>query len=421
MARSLRDSKLDSREARARLKARGKPYWRLIEPGLHLGYRRLASRPGTWCIRRYVGGQTYSVETLKGVVADDNAPADGATVLSFSEAQREVHKYKPKVAGSLTVAGAVEAYLAYLEADRGKIATDARHCAAAFIYPTLGDVEVAALTAEVLRRWHTNLAKTPARVRSKPGKQQHRAHDGSAEALRRRRSSANRILATLRAALNHAFREGKVGSDSAWRKVRPFMGVNAARVRYITVAEAKRLINAATTDFRRLVEAALQTGCRFGELIRLEVRDFSADSGTIHVRTSKSGKSRHVTLTMEGAVFFAQLCAGRRGAAIMLVKANGAPWRKAHQQVPMTTACTHAGIDPPISFHALRHTWASLAVMNGVPVLVVAKNLGHADTRMVEMHYGHMSPSFAADAIRAGAPRFGTEPDQKIVPLPGRR
>jgi hypothetical protein len=45
--------------------------------------------------------------------------------------------------------------------------------------------------------------------------------------------------------------------------------------------------------------------------------------------------------------------------------------------------------------------------MNGVPLLVVAKNLGHSDTRMVEKHYGHLAPSYVADAIRAGAPRFG--------------
>jgi hypothetical protein len=45
--------------------------------------------------------------------------------------------------------------------------------------------------------------------------------------------------------------------------------------------------------------------------------------------------------------------------------------------------------------------------MNGAPLLVVAKNLGHADTRMVEKHYGHLSKSYIAEAIRAAAPRFG--------------
>jgi hypothetical protein len=37
------------------------------------------------------------------------------------------------------------------------------------------------------------------------------------------------------------------------------------------------------------------------------------------------------------------------------------------------------------------------------------------------MHYGHLAQSYVADAIRAAAPRFGTEPDKKIIPLPGRR
>jgi integrase len=65
----------------------------------------------------------------------------------------------------------------------------------------------------------------------------------------------------------------------------------------------------------------------------------------------------------------------------------------------------------------LRHTWASHAVMGGVPLMVVAKNLGHADTKMVEQHYGHLAPSYIADAIRAGAPRFGVASDQKIIPF----
>ena len=47
-------------------------------------------------------------------------------------------------------------------------------------------------------------------------------------------------------------------------------------------------------------------------------------------------------------------------------------------------ACMRARLKPAVRFHALRHTWASLPTMAGVPLLVVAKNLGHADTRMVE-------------------------------------
>ena len=50
----------------------------------------------------------------------------------------------------------------------------------------------------------------------------------------------------------------KVVSDAAWRKVKPFRGVDAARIQYLTVAEARRLINAADPEFKPLVQAALQ-------------------------------------------------------------------------------------------------------------------------------------------------------------------
>src|SRR6202035_5757083 len=56
-------------------------------------------------------------------------------------------------------------------------------------------------------------------------------------------------------------------------------------------------------------------------------------------------------------------------------------------------------------------TWASLAVMGGMPLMVVARQLGHADTRMVERHYGHMAPDYINEAIRAGSQKFGIEPD----------
>ena len=74
----------------------------------------------------------------------------------------------------------------------------------------------------MLRKWLAKLAKALPRARTKPGKpQQHRAFDGSDEAIRRRKSSANRTWTILRAALNHAFRDDLVTSDAAWRKVKP--------------------------------------------------------------------------------------------------------------------------------------------------------------------------------------------------------
>ena len=72
------------------------------------------------------------------------------------------------------------------------------------------------------------------------------------------------------AALEHAFNEEKTPSADAWRRVKPFKDVSAARIRYLTVAEAKRLINASQGTFRHLVQAALQTGARYSELARFK-------------------------------------------------------------------------------------------------------------------------------------------------------
>ena len=75
----------------------------------------------------------------------------------------------------------------------------------------------------------------------------------------------------------------------------------------------------------------------------------------------------------------------------------------------------------PLTSHVTRHTWASHAVMNGTPLLVVAQNLGHRDTRMVERHYGHLAPGYRQDEIRKGAPTFGIKPKRGVTSLDDRR
>jgi integrase len=262
-----------------------------------------------------------------------------------------------------------------------------------------------------LKQWFKGLAKAPPRLRTKKGakRQNHRQIDtDDIEAIRARKVSANRILGQLKGALNYAVSEERVAGDrTPWRNVKPHKGVAAARVRYLSVDEAQRLINGAEPEFRPMIEAGLLTGARYAELCRLRVEDFNPDSGTILIRRSKSAKARHVVLTDdEGVRFFTRQSVGRRGSEPML-----GIWGPSHQVRRMKAASERAEIDPLVSFHGLRHTWASHTVMAGVPLMVVAKNLGHSDTRMVEKHYGHLAPSYVTDEIRRGAPRFGIEAD----------
>lgn len=422
MAKRVRDALLDSRAAREKLASRAKPYYRSLGPGLHIGYRK-GKTSGRWVVRLYVGEQNYTVETVAH--ADDKLDADGVSILDFWQAQdkaRELHRQRStatgEIVGPYTVKRALDDYILWMEGNR-KTARDARYNADALILPPLGDLEAAKLTATVIRRWQQTLIKTPARARTRKGEPQNfralPADDPDAE--RRRKATANRVLTILKAALNHAWREGKIASDAEWRRVLPFKNVNAARVRYLTVAEAQRLVNASPPAFRSLVQAALQTGARYSELGRLRVEDFNCDAGTVTIRQSKVDKSRHVVLTDEGIELFTQLVAGKPRDALILTNAAGNAWGTGHQKEPIKAACTAARIEPAIGFHILRHTWASLAVMNGVMPMVAAKNLGHTDTRQVEKHYGHLAPSYVADAIRAGAPRFGTVPKSNVAVL----
>ncbi|NDB68679.1 MAG: site-specific integrase, partial [Methylocystaceae bacterium] len=91
MSRTVRDTNLETRTARMRLLARRKPYWRIIESGLHLGYRRTMEGGGSWVARRFLGDGRYN-ETKIGI-ADDLQDADGVAVKSFKQAQEAIREW----------------------------------------------------------------------------------------------------------------------------------------------------------------------------------------------------------------------------------------------------------------------------------------------------------------------------------------
>ncbi len=426
MARTVRNPKIDTRSAREKLSARREPYWTVLSQGCALGYRK-GAKGGTWIAKFRDGDGKRYLEALGA--ADDARDPDGLSVFSFAQAQERARAWFARKAREqagdfappdrpYTVANALADYRADYLRRGGKAVDRLDKSAAAWIKPELGAVELAKLTKARIVAWHQKVAETPARLRTKPGEpQKHRVADNNAEAVRRRRSTANRVLTILKATLNHAHREGKCASDDAWRIVRAFREADAARLRYLSDDEARRLTNACPTDFRALVTGALLTGCRYGELTAITVDNFNPDAGTLRVRASKSGKPRHVVLTQEGRDFIAQRAAGKPGNARLFVRDNGKPWSKSEQQRPLSAACRAARIASPVNFHGLRHTYASRLAMRGVPLAVIAAQLGHADTRMVEKHYGHLSPSYIADTVRAAFGSLGLLETSNVEPI----
>lgn len=83
----------------------------------------------------------------------------------------------------------------------------------------------------------------------------------------------------------------------------------------------------------------------------------------------------------------------------------------------MREACARSGIAPAVGFHVLRHTHASILAMRAVPMAVIARQLGHSDTRMTERHYAHLAPNYVADTIRASFPRLTETESRNVVPI----
>lgn len=151
--------------------------------------------------------------------ADDTEEANGETVLRFREAQRLAIERERTPRPAFTVAAAIRDYLGWYAMHR-KALERTENVVTGHILPSLGERHVADLTAPEIRNWHEGLAR---------------------QGDRAGRATANRILTVLKAALNHAWRDGSVHSDEAWRRAKPFRGVDGPRVRYLSADECTRL------------------------------------------------------------------------------------------------------------------------------------------------------------------------------------
>ena len=429
MAKTKQDAQLKDRTARAKLKTQREPYWMVLEKGRSLGYRK-GKKGGEWFARYYDPLLKPSKIYRPLGSADDYNDPDGAMVLSFTQAQAAARSWfevayqqatgETIKSGAFTVHDAVDLYLADRKRNGAKTADRMGYDFNAHVLPALGDIAIERLTRRRIEDWLVAVAESPIRRRGKV------VEPPSTDAEKRsRKATANRVWTLLRAALNHASEE-KGYSDAGWAGVKAFRGTQVARIRFLSVSEQVRLVNACgSEDFRALIRAALFTGAREGELSRLTARDFDPAQGSLFIEFSKSGPSRHITLTAEGVAFFTERCTGLSPASVLFPretydrkeKNKLGTWTRPELSRMMRSTCDSAGLDH-LTFHELRHTYASGLVNCGVPLVFVAQQLGHRDTQMVEKHYGHLCQSAKADAVKKLAPMLGIHtPDRKVMNL----
>jgi integrase len=414
----------------------------VLDVGRAIGYRKSSKGGGTWIARLYRPDAKPPKRYESLGAADDFDDANGIDILSYTQAQAKAREWFSEeldqfaeteglvVSSSrkkYTVGNALDDYLKDAER-RGvkgiKIMTTTIN---AHIRPALGDIEVKKLSRHRIETWLHELAESPRRMTGKVRDEVKHLADATTDDERRaRKDSSNRVLTNLKSALNYSFKTNRYRGPANWREVKKYEGVGRARVRFLSVQEQRRLVNACPDGFKQLVQAALYTGCRYGELCRLKIRDFNPTAGSIFVEQSKSGKSRQIFLNEEGAAWFKGQVAGRNGWESILVKPNAKGKGRKYQEDPlgwgphdqkklMVIACERAKIEA-LGFHELRHTYASVLMDAGIAIKVIATQLGHIDTTMVEKYYGHFGPNVVAEAIRKQAPKLKIS-KPKVKPL----
>ncbi len=419
MARAARHSGLESKANRLKV-PRGKTRRATLETGLILIYRRPQTGLGAWTAKIQRTDRKHYLQRFLAE-ADDSGEADGQRILTFAQAQdaarKEALTYRRSAGmdgGPVTVSKACEHYLAVFT---GKDIDTQRRVIRTYMIPWFGDRLMCEIRAPEITAKLSALAKSPARVRtSRLAKTPNcKPTPETDDEIRQRRATAVRIRSVLLAVASRCFKDGLIDDDREWRRVEKFKGVDQARDRFPTEDELIRLQNAAAPDFRRLVHGALFTGCRLGELSGLRVEDVSIDHGHVYVTAghAKSKKSRYVDLPPDGVEFFRELVAGRPAAAFVFTRADGAPWKKNLHQRALVQANAAATIIPPLTFHHLRHAYASHLLRNGARIEYVSELLGHSSIAITRKHYAHLTREDLKKAV-ALLPSFGFKPARSV-------
>ena len=429
MARHVRNPKIESRAARAKLKPSGKPTYFDLGGRLHLGWRR-GKTAGRWVGRYYCGDERYLTATL--AEADDLADANGRDVLDFRQAQIKAREWasdldeQERVASLgpvVTVRAAANEYL------NEQTSRDARGKMSHILADAaLAETKLAALTVDDLKQWRANLLDKK----------------GLTEA------SARRIANSVRAAFNSAAKRHAHKLPPSVRDViRDGLAVpkgsqvdNGREKQILTDADIRRVImrprrstasRAGAAISTRWFSSLAATGARFSQITRLRVADLQVEQSRLMVPSSRKGssggKASHVPVPLGSDVVdvLKRAVAGRKGHEPLLTRpcwrrapggafgvleiyARG-PWGESHTLTdPWKRVIAKAGLSPVTVPYSLRHSSIVRGLRSGLPTRLTAA-LHDTSSLMIEKFYAaYISDALGELARRAVVPLVTLEP-----------
>ncbi|HUB89062.1 MAG TPA: tyrosine-type recombinase/integrase [Dyella sp.] len=384
---AFRNVKLNTARDRARLDGRPDPYWSGIRKNLHLGFRKIESGE-TWSARyrddsgkrqfKYLGavkagsakGMTYD-EAVTAAEAFAKACDAGITSSDVKTVGDACHAYVTDRRREKGDANADDAHGRFVRTVYGAPSSDTRSKA---IKPH----PIAAIPLDKLREadvkgWRAGLDMSSA--------------------------SANRYLAVLKAALNHAVSSRAVGADRAveWASVKP-KPANKRRDLTLNRNERRKLIASAEADARAFINALCLLPIRPQALADLTVKSFDKDNNTLHIGPDKGHAPRSMKLKGPALDLIMEQAKGKTPRAPLFAYPGGEHWNKERWKKPVKRAADAAKLPAETCAYTLRHSVITDLVKGGLDVASVA-TLAGTSILMIQKHYGHLCHDHAADAL----------------------
>ena len=231
----------------------------------------------------------------------------------------------------------------------------------------------------------------PARLsRSKAGEQRWK---------KREKSTVNRDMVPLRAALGRVLTPGPPNTEAAWQEALiPYAGADKRRPLYLDKAQRKQLIHAASDEVRPFLKGLCLLPLRPGALAKLVVGNFDERTRALIIGYDKNDNPRQITLPPVIADFFGAQVKGKQQTDCIFSLSDGAPWHKDAWKGPVKAAVIAAGLPVAASAYTIRHGVITDLVRARLPILTVAQMAG-TSVAMIEKHYGHLVRDDAEEAL----------------------
>lgn len=205
-------------------------------------------------------------------------------------------------------------------------------------------------------------------------------------------------LTTLGQIFRHAEQLGYFQGDIPTTKIKKPKYDNK-RVRFLSHDEAHALLTALQKKTQETYEMAilsLHCGLRAGEVFSLTWKDIDLEHGLVTLLDTKSSKTRTVSMTDDVKNFLEEKVRSGKQNLVFPDKKRGGIRKQISKSFPRVVAAIglNDGIDDRrqrVTFHTLRHTFASWLVMAGINLYDVKELLGHATLAMTE-RYAHLAP-----------------------------